>query len=106
MQRFVSLMRLTDRGLATMADSPTRRRLSEGRVSALGGRSTAFYATLGSYDFVQVFEMPDAGAMARYALSARRDGHVDPLILPAFDVEAWGGILSGALSDQKSEDEP
>lgn len=104
MQRFVSLMRLTDRGLGAMGDSPARRRLSESRVAALGGRSTAFYATLGRYDFVQVFEMPDAAAMARYALSARRDGHVDPLILPAFDVDGWDGILSGALSDQHKED--
>ncbi len=78
-------MRLTDKGLAELAGSPDRRKVSEERVAALGGRSIAFYATLGAYDFVQVFEMPDNEAMMEYVLTARRDGFVDPLILPAFD---------------------
>lgn len=37
-------------------------------------------ATLGAYDFVQVFEMPDNEAMLQYVPTARRDGFVEPLI--------------------------
>ncbi|QEN90432.1 GYD domain-containing protein [Labrys sp. KNU-23] len=92
-QRYISLMRLTAKGLAELADSAGRRQLSEERVAALGGRSIAFYAVLGAYDFVQVFEMPSVEAMMQYVLTARRDGHVDPLILPAFDAQAYGGII-------------
>ncbi|MHA6686874.1 GYD domain-containing protein [Mesorhizobium sp. A556] len=92
-QRYVSLMKLTAKGLAELSDSVARRKLSEARVAALGGRSIAFYATLGAYDFVQVFEMPDNEAMMQYVLTARRDGHVDPLILPAFDAQTYGGIV-------------
>ncbi|MGB3814598.1 MAG: GYD domain-containing protein [Shinella sp.] len=92
-QKYVSLMRLTQKGLTELTDSAKRRKVSEDRVAALGGRSIAFYALLGSYDFVQVFEMPSNEAMMQYVLTARRDGHVEPLILPAFDTGVYGQIL-------------
>lgn len=97
-QRYVSLMRLTPKGLAELAGSPDRRRLSEERVAALGGRSIAFFATMGAYDFVQVFEMPSNEAMMQYVLTARRDGHVEPLILPAFDPPTYADIVSQVIS--------
>ncbi|WLS05335.1 GYD domain-containing protein [Shinella oryzae] len=93
-QKYVSLMRLTQKGLAELADSAKRRKVSEDRVAALGGRSIAFYALLGTYDFMQVFEMPSNEAMMQYVLTARRDGHVEPLVLPAFDTERYGEILN------------
>jgi uncharacterized protein with GYD domain len=43
---------------------------------------------------MQVFEMPSNEAMMQYVLTARRDGHVEPLILPAFDTEIYGQILN------------
>lgn len=92
-QKYVSLMRLTQKGLAELTDSVKRRKVSEDRVAALGGRSIAFYALLGTYDFMQVFEMPSNEAMMQYVLTARRDGHVEPLILPAFGTETYGEIL-------------
>ena len=92
-QRYVSLMRLTAKGLAELSGSAARRKLSEDRVAALGGRSLSFYATLGAYDFVQIFEMPSNEAMMQYVLAARRDGYVDPLILPAFDPPTFGAIV-------------
>lgn len=91
--KYVSLMRLTPKGLAELPDSARRRKVSEDRVAALGGRSIAFYALLGPYDFMQVFEMPSNEAMMQYVLTARRDGHVEPLVIPAFDTEAYGRIL-------------
>lgn len=73
----------------------TRRsaRISKERVESLGGRSISLYATMGAYDFVQVFEMPVEARMMQYVLTARRDGHVAPLILPAFDTDKWSGIV-------------
>ena len=67
-------------------------------MAALGGRSIAFFATLGAYDFVQIFEMPSNEAMMQYVLTARRDGHVEPLILPAFDPPTYSDILSRIVS--------
>lgn len=93
-QKYVSLMRLTQKGLTELTDSAKRRKVSEDRVAALGGRSIAFYALLGIYDFMQVFEMPSNEAMMQYVLTARRDGHVEPLILPAFDTETYSQIVN------------
>ncbi|MBD9374085.1 GYD domain-containing protein [Rhizobium sp. ARZ01] len=92
-QTYVSLMKLTQKGLAELGDSAKRREISEARVAALGGRSIAFFAVMGPYDFVQVFEMPSNEAMMQYVMTARRDGHVEPLILPAFSAGMWGEIV-------------
>lgn len=93
MAHFVSLMRLTQRGLDELHNSPARGRISKERVEKLGGRSISLYATMGPYDFVQVFEMPDASRMMEYVLTARRDGHVEPVILPAFATDDWSAIV-------------
>jgi uncharacterized protein with GYD domain len=98
MPLYLSLMKLTAKGLAELGDSPARRRVSEERVAKLGGRSIWFLATLGQYDFVQLFEMPNEAAMLEYSLIARRDGYVDPLILPAFGAEDIGAIIARAAA--------
>ena len=103
MPLFISLMRLTQRGLDTLSDSLARRVVSEARVAALGGRSISFHATLGAYDFVQLFEMPDAASMMQYVLVARQDGFVDPIILPAFDTESYAGIVAAATANAPKE---
>ena len=95
MPRYISLMRLTDKGLQNIKHSAERRAQSEQRVAALGGRSLAFYVTLGPYDFLQIFEMPDDASMMQYLLTARRDGFVEPLVFPAIDTETYGEILAG-----------
>lgn len=91
-QKYISLMKLTHIGLKDLGKSQQRQRKSEDRVSALGGRSLAFYAAMGSYDFIQIFEMPNNESMLLYVMSARQDGYIDPLILPIFDSEVWNGI--------------
>lgn len=93
MLKFISLMKLTQKGLDELADSARRREVSEQRVASVGGRSIAFYAVLGEYDFVQVFEMPSVSSMMQYVMTARRDGHVEPLLLPAFDTTQWSEML-------------
>ncbi len=93
MPYYISLMRLTQKGLDELGNSPERGRISKERVEALGGRSVCLYATMGPYDFVQVFEMPDETSMMQYVMTARRDGHVEPLILPAFDASEWASIV-------------
>lgn len=94
MPLYISLMRLTQKGLDELKDSPDRAKLSRERVEKLGGRSLSFHATMGPFDFVQLFEMPDEKSMMQYVLTARRDGFVEPLIMPAFDAADWGGLVA------------
>jgi len=100
MPLYISLMRLKDKALAELEDSPARGRVSAERVARLGGRSLALYATMGQYDFVQVFEMPDEASMMQYLVTARRDGFVDPVVMPAFDGEQWRDIVGAVLASQ------
>jgi uncharacterized protein with GYD domain len=100
MPYFISLMRLTQRGLDEIANSPERARVSRERVEDLGGRSVALYATMGAYDFVQIFEMPSETAMMQYLLVARQDGHVDPVVLRAFDAPAWSSIVEASIKSR------
>jgi len=105
MHLYVALLRLTEKGLGSLANSGTRRKMSEERVAALGGRSVAFYAALGAYDFIQIFEMPSNEAMMQYVLVARREGFVDPLILPAFSTDSFGNIIDNIFMSQKERGE-
>ncbi len=105
MQHYVALLRLTPKGLENLDDSAARRKTSEERVAALGGRSIAFYITLGTYDFIQVFEMPNNASMMQYVLSARRDGFVEPLVLPAFDTETFNSIVNNISCNTASVEE-
>lgn len=100
MPYFISLMRLTQRGLDEISGSPARAEISKERVERLGGRSVCLYATLGAYDFVQVFEMPSEAAMLEYVTIARRDGHVDPHILRAFSAEEWSAIVQNVANSE------
>jgi uncharacterized protein with GYD domain len=93
MPHFIALIRFTPKGLAAIKNSRDRMKLSKERVESSGGKSIGFYATLGAYDLVQIFEMPSQAAMMQYVMTARRDGFVDPLILPAFAEGEWSTIL-------------
>lgn len=100
MPLFISLMRMTQKGLSDLKNSPERGRISKERVECLGGRSLGLFATMGDYDFVQIFEMPSESLMMEYLLTARRDGHVEPLILRAFDTTEWSGIIDRITESQ------
>jgi len=95
---YVSLMRLKQKALDELADSPARGRVSAERVAALGGRSLSLHATMGMYDFVQIFEMPDEESMMQYLTLARRDGFVDPVVMRAFSSEDWSRIVTRVLA--------
>lgn len=100
MPHYLSLMRFTPKALASLASSPDRVAVSRRRVEALSGRSLAFWLTMGPYDCVQLFEMPDDAAMMQYVLRARADGYVEPLVMRAFDNAEYAAILAGATAPE------
>jgi len=103
MPLYISLMRFTQRGLATLADSPDRVATSRRRVEALSGRSLGFWLTMGPHDCVQIFEMPDDVAMMQYLLRARADGFVEPLVMRAFDDAEYASVIAGTTALNATE---
>ncbi len=98
-QRYVSLMRPTPKGLAELAGESRPQKTERERVAALGGRcSIAFFATLGPYDFVQIFEMPSNEADDAIRAHRKGDGACRAVDPPAFDPPTYGDILGRVVS--------
>jgi uncharacterized protein with GYD domain len=68
MPTFIMLSTLTPEGVQTLKTNPTRIREVNQELEQLGATVKAQWATLGSYDFVNVVEAPDEKTMARVSL--------------------------------------
>jgi uncharacterized protein with GYD domain len=84
MNTYIALMNLTDQGIKTMHESGARSVRGKALMKKIGGRIKGYYMTMGSYDFVVVFEAPNDEAMARFLLEVGRWGAVRSTILRAF----------------------
>ncbi len=73
MPTYLMLSTLTDQGLRTLQSNPDRLREVNRDVEELGARVIHQWATLATFDFVNVVEAPDEATIAKVsvALSAR-----------------------------------
>src|SRR3954464_3547842 len=81
------LSTLTPEGIQTVRNNPQRIREVNKEVEQLGAEVKAQWATLGSFDFVNVIEAPDDTTMARISLElgSRGTGHYETLIAIPID---------------------
>jgi uncharacterized protein with GYD domain len=93
MPTYISLIHYTERGMATIKDSP--KRLDAGRklLKSLGGELRDFYLTMGPYDVVIVIEAPDDEVVARFALTLGAQGNVRTTHLRAFTEPEYRRII-------------
>lgn len=68
MPTYIMLSRLTPEGVQTVKNNPQRIREVNHELEQLGAEVKAQWATLGTYDFVNVVEAPDEATMARVSL--------------------------------------
>lgn len=94
MPTFICLIRLTHQGATTVADSPARVTAAKELLRSLGGKLTAFYATMGQYDGVVIAEAPDATAMAKFAYKVASVGAVSTETLLAFSEDEHRKVLA------------
>ena len=66
--------------------NPARLQEVNKEIEKLGAKVTAQYATLGSYDFVNIVEAPDNATIARVSATLGARGSVRLLTLPAIPV--------------------
>ena len=69
---FILLSTLTQQGVTTLKSNPERLREVNKDVEELGCRVLHQWATLGSFDFVNVVEAPDIATVAKVSVVARR----------------------------------
>jgi uncharacterized protein with GYD domain len=68
MPTYIMLSTLTPEGVQTVKNNPQRIREVNKELEQLGATVRAQWSTLGRFDFVNVVEAPDEGAMARVSL--------------------------------------
>lgn len=94
MVRFVMLLKFTDKGMATVKDSPSRAEAFRVAATKAGAVVESQFWTLGEYDGVLVFQAPDEPTAVGLALGLGQHGNVRTCLLRAFDAGEFKGILS------------
>lgn len=87
MPTYIMLSTLTPEGIQTVRNNPQRIREVNKEVEQLGAEVKAQWATLGSFDFVNVIEAPDDKTMAQAAIMLAARGTMRTTTLPAIPVE-------------------
>ena len=87
MPTYIMLSTLTPEGIQTVQEQPAAHPRGQREVEQLGAEVKAQWATLGSFDFVNVIEAPDDKTMARISLElgSRGTGHYETLIAIPID---------------------
>jgi uncharacterized protein with GYD domain len=93
MVRFVMLLKFTDKGIATVKDSPSRAESFRAAASKAGAVVESQFWTLGEYDGVLAFQAPDEPTAVGLVLELGRHGNIRTCLLRAFDAGEFKGIL-------------
>jgi len=96
MFHFIVLGNLTAQGVADNKDTLERANAVAKGAQAMGGRMVDIYWTLGRYDFVAIFDMPDPESMAALLMRIGAQGNIHSETLRAFTRDEMPAILAKA----------
>jgi uncharacterized protein with GYD domain len=94
MVTYILLMKLTDKGILDIKNSPQRVDDAMKLWQSMGGKTVGVYMTMGDYDYVAIGEGPDDQAAAAFALALGATGTVHTTSLKAFSVEEAKHIVA------------
>ncbi len=92
------LSNLTDEGRRTLKERPERLHAVNKEIEAMGARVTGQFATMGSYDFVNIIEAPSNEVMVQITVELGSRGTIKITTLPAFSVDEFIDMLSAGTS--------
>ena len=93
MPTYVMLMNLTDKGIRDIKEAPARLDAARKNIEAAGGKLTAFYMTMGQYDYVAIAEGLNDETTLLQLLGLGMAGNVRTTTLKAFSMAEFGEIL-------------
>ncbi len=96
MARYVVLLNFTEKGLASIKESPSRAEAFKKAASKAGASVESVYWTLGSYDGILVLSAEDEATAVGLALKLGKAGNVRTTMLRAFDAGEFGQIAAKA----------
>lgn len=94
MTTYVMLAHWTDHGMHAVRDSVRRYDATKKLLADMGGDFKAFYLTLGSYDFIAVYEAPDDAVATRFMLQLGQLGFIRAQTLKAFPEAAYRELIA------------
>jgi uncharacterized protein with GYD domain len=93
MPQYLMLSTLTDQGLRTLNSNPDRIREVNRDVEELGAKVVHQWFSLGSFDFVNVIEAPDAATVAKVSIALGARGSSTLQSYELIEVDALLGQL-------------
>jgi uncharacterized protein with GYD domain len=93
MRTYISLLTFTQQGAENVRQQGTRIDDIKKAYHAAGGELIAYYPTMGHYDGVAIYRMPDDAAAATLVLAIMAKGNVRSETLRAFDEDEYRKII-------------
>ena len=97
MATYVALANYTQKGIENLKDSPKRLDAFKEALKKANGELKSFHLTMGRYDLVVTYELPDDEAAAKVALTLGSLGNIRTETLRAFSEGEFRRIV-GAMS--------
>jgi uncharacterized protein with GYD domain len=94
MRIYVSLLMFTQQGVQDVRQQADRMDAMKQAYRAAGGELLAYYATMGQYDAVAIYRMPDDAQATKFILATMAKGNVRSETLRAFDEDEYRQILA------------
>jgi uncharacterized protein with GYD domain len=96
MPTYVSLLNWTEQGIKHYRDTTDRAHDFTNLVEKSGGRVREVLWTIGEFDLVAVFDVPDDETLTATLLQLGEKGNVRTRTMRAFNAQEMGGILQRA----------
>ena len=90
---YITLMKLTEKGVKDIKDAPKRIESGIKYLEKLGGKLLAFYVTLGEYDYIGIADAPNDDVVMRFLLGLGMAGNVRTKTLKAYSPEQMAKIV-------------
>jgi uncharacterized protein with GYD domain len=93
MPKYVSLMKLTDQGIADIKNLPSRLEKAKQAMEAMGSKLLAFYVVMGEWDYVAISEGPSDEVAMTFLFGLGAEGNVRTTTMKAFEMDQVGPML-------------
>jgi uncharacterized protein with GYD domain len=94
MATYISLMKLTEKGIKDIKNAPERVDAAVKGLEAVGGKLLGFYVVMGEYDYISISEGPSDEVAMTYLLGLGVAGNVRTTTLKAFTLEEMKGMIA------------
>jgi uncharacterized protein with GYD domain len=92
---YIALTNVSAEGRKAMKEDPARIKANNREIEAMGIKILAQYATLGQYDFINIFEAPNDDAIFKVALNLTGRGVDQVQTLTAKTLDEFIAVTKG-----------